>query len=70
MFLESLQAPAVLDYELIIDRRTVADVQLGRGREAVSGISNLSSPTPPSTAALSSSYKDSTCIMTQGNWNG
>ena len=26
----------VLDYELIIDSRTAADVQLGRGREAVS----------------------------------
>ena len=32
----SLQALVVLDYELIIDSRTAADVQLGRGREAVS----------------------------------
>ena len=31
-----LQALVVLDYKLIIDSRTAADVQLGRGREAVS----------------------------------
>ena len=31
-----LQALVVLDYKLTIDRRTPADVKLGRGGEAVS----------------------------------